>query len=169
MKLRLFSFLAIATLMFACSSDDDNGGTEDVAGTYNLTAFNISEPQDLNGDGTASTNQLSETSCFNGSFVTLNANNTFTADGKGMELEFDNNGNATTISCYDDGVYTGTWARSGNTITFTYMDGTQSYTDTASFVGNTIKFTIPDGEVVGMSQGNPVYLTTDLELVYTKS
>ena len=56
-----------------------------------MTAFNSSIPTDLNGDGSASTNQMNETNCFNGSFITLNSNNTFVADSKGIDINTKSN------------------------------------------------------------------------------
>ena len=51
-----------------------------VVGTYRLTAFNTTPPTDLNGDGTSSTNQMNEVTCFNNSLIILNSNGTYTAD-----------------------------------------------------------------------------------------
>ncbi len=59
--------------------NNGGGNTTTVVGSYKLTAFNSSVPTDLNNDGTSSTNQLSETSCFNNTFIIINSNNTFNA------------------------------------------------------------------------------------------
>ena len=77
------SVLAAQLAEYNSSNQVSTGGgsTSSVVGTYLLTAFNTSIPTDLNGDGTASTNQMSETSCFNNSLFVLNSNNTFTATG----------------------------------------------------------------------------------------
>lgn len=156
-------------MLWSCNKDDDNdnGSSGSIAGTYKLTAFNISVAQDLNGDGTASVNQLSETACFNNSFMTLNSNNTFVYDDKGVEITSD--GMDDVIDCYDDGDVTGSWSVSGNTLTLNYSFGGAPVTDTYTISGSTITLSVPDGEVVGTtSSGDPVYVTADIQAVYTK-
>lgn len=144
-----------------------NNTTSSTVGTYYMTAFNSSIPTDLNGDGIASTNQMSETICFNGSFITLNTNNTFIADGKGMDINIE--GSVSTIQCVDDGDFSGTWVLNGNQLTLTYIDEGEEVILTFTKTGNTLKYTLSGGEVIGTtSTGEPVYLTSNLELVYTK-
>jgi hypothetical protein len=123
-----------------------NGGNTSIAGTYLLTAFNTSVPTDLNGDGTASINQMSETTCFNNSTFILNSNNTFTATGGGIDIDLS----------------------VGNQLTTSYMEGGVSYTDIFTVVGNTLIITEQNGEVVGMANGNPVFLTSDITAIYSK-
>lgn len=141
----------------------NTGGTT-VAGTYKLTAFNTSVPTDLNNDGTSSTNQLSETTCYNNSFMTLNTNNTFSADSKGVEIDLGTNA----LECFTDPVIIGTWSVSGSTLTTTYIDSGTTYTDTFTISGNTLTYNINGGEVVGTAGGNPVYLTSNIQIIYTK-
>ncbi len=170
MKTKIFALFTIGSLLLSCSSDDDNSaGEATITGTYHLTAFNIGEPQDLNGDGTSSTNQLDEVNCFDDSFVTLNEDHTFSADGNGLDIVLNSEGNASSVECTDFGVYTGNWSRSGNTITLTYMDGTEQVSDQLTVSNNTLRHTINNGAVVGMFEGNPVYVNTDIELIYTKN
>lgn len=139
--------------------------TPTIVGTYKLTAFNTSIPTDLNGDGTATTNQLSETTCLDNSFVTLNANNTFTADSKGIDIDINNN-----ITCFTDPDFTGTWVLTGNILSLTYNDGVDVITDNYTVSGNTFSSTLTDGQVVGVEQvsGEPVYLTCDITIIFTK-
>ncbi|HLP65296.1 lipocalin family protein [Flavobacterium sp.] len=134
-----------------------------VNGTYKLTAFNTSIPTDLNGDGTSVTNQLNETTCLNDMFLTLNANNTFTADSKGVEITINN-----VIGCFTDPDITGTWSVTGNVLTLTYVDAGDTYNDSYTINGNTLSLTVQDGTVVGTAGGNPVELTCDITIVYTK-
>ena len=139
-----------------------------VAGTYLLTAFNSSVPTDLNNDGTASTNQLNETTCFDNMLLTLNANNTFTANSKGIEIVF--NGTVDEISCFADPNYTGTWALNGTILSLTYTDTGVEYTDNYTVTGNILTATISGGEIVGTetTTGAPVYLTSNLTIIFTK-
>lgn len=192
-KYLLSSLLAVLFLGFtSCSgdeepvdpvliSDDGNnnggggnngGGNTTVNGVYVLTAFNSSVPVDLNGDGVNSTNQLNETTCLNNSFLTLNLNNTFVATSKGIDIVYnvDGNGNETSeIECFEESPSNGTWAVQGNNVLFTYTEDGESFTDTFTRQGNTLIYTIEDGSVVGTSDnGEPVYLTATITLIYTK-
>lgn len=138
-----------------------------LAGSYKLTAFNTSVPTDLNGDGTSSTNQLTETTCFNDMFLTLNPNNTFNADAKGIEITI-NGGGVSELSCFTDPDYSGTWSVAGNILTLTYTEDGTPYTDSYTISGNTLSATVEDGTVVGTSGGNPIELTSDITFVFTK-
>jgi hypothetical protein len=139
-----------------------------IAGTYLLTAFNTSVPTDINNDGTSSTNQLNETTCFDDMLLVLNANNTFTANSKGIEIVF--NGTVEEVGCFSDPNVTGTWVLNSNTLSLTYTDVGVEYTDDYIVNGNTISATAADGEIVGTETGTgaPVYLTSDITIVYTK-
>lgn len=169
---RIFSLIAISFILNSCSNEPidpaiDISSSSSVTGTYYMTAFNSSIPTDLNGDGTASTNQMNETNCFNGSFITLNSNYTFIADSKGLDINVD--GATSTIECFDEGEITGTWTLSGNQLSITYLDGGTEYTDIATLSGNTITSIVENGEVVGTtSGGEPVYLTSNLQIIFTK-
>jgi hypothetical protein len=143
-----------------------NGGNTSVAGTYLLTAFNTSVPTDLNGDGTSSINQMSETTCFNNSTFILNSNNTFTATGGGIDIDLSVTPNV--LTCFTDPSTNGTWTLNGNQLTTNYMEGGVSYTDVFTVVGNTLIITEQNGEVVGMANGNPVFLTSDITAIYSK-
>ncbi len=141
--------------------------TTSFVGTYLMTAFNTSVPTDLNGDGTPSTNQMNETSCFNNSLLTLNANNTYTANSKGIDIN--TTGSTSVIACTTDPDDNGTWVLNGSVITLT---STTTPGDVFSFNvnGSTLSATEPNGQAVGVDQvsGAPVYLNCDITIVYTK-
>ena len=137
-----------------------------VVGTYKLTAFNTSVPTDLSGDGTASTNQMAETTCFNNSLFILNANGTFTANSKGIDIDLTSTPN--TLTCSVDPDVTGTWVLNGNILKTTYVDSGVTIIDEFTVIGNTLVITANDGEVVGTANGNPVFLTADITVIYTK-
>ena len=143
-----------------------NGGNTSVAGTYLLTAFNTSVPTDLNGDGTSSINQMSETTCFNNSTFILNSNNTFSATAGGIDIDLSVTPNV--LTCFTDPSTNGTWTLNGNQLTTNYMEGGVSYNDVFTVVGNTLIITKQNGEVVGMANGNPVFLTSDITAIYSK-
>lgn len=139
-----------------------------IAGTYLLTGFNTSVATDINNDGVSSTNQLNETTCFDDMLLILNANNTFTADSKGIEIIFD--GTVEEIDCFTDPDYTGTWALNGSILSLTYTDEGEVFTDNYNVSGNTLSATVQGGEVVGTetTTGAPVYLTSDITIIYSK-
>jgi hypothetical protein len=175
-KFKTFVFAAIITLgLSACTTTVEPldpsinlNSFSNIVGTYAMTAFNTSVPTDLNNDGTASTNQMTETTCFNGNTLAIFANNTFTATGKGLEINMTET--TSTIECYTDPDITGTWAIVGNVLTLTYTDGGFPYTEAFVFSGNnTLTYTEEQGEVVGMTSANePVYLTSKIDIVYKK-
>jgi hypothetical protein len=139
------------------------GGTPTgVAGVYRLTAFNTAPATDLNGDGTSSVNQMNEITCFNNMLITVNANNTYVANQKGVDLDLSGG-----YECFTDPDDVGTWALAGNQLTFTSSDITfDPYTLTVS--GNTLSATIPNGSVLTEDAGVVVETTADITIIYTK-
>src|SRR5690606_14981988 len=157
----------VAAFAASCSDDESSSNVTNPEGMYVMTAFTVSEPQDLNNDGTASPDIMDETECFENSFVQINSDNTFTASGEGMEINLDENFEAA-VACSDEGSYSGTWTMSGNNITMQYtMDG-EEVSETFKVTDSTIKFNMDNGTTVGMVDGEPVILVTDIEIVYTK-
>lgn len=141
-----------------------NSGNVNVNGTYKLTAFNSSIPTDLNNNGTSSTNQMNEHTCFNDMFLTLNSNHTFNADSRGIEINLAGTG----TECYTEPDYNGTWVQNGNTVTLTYVDSGVTYNDNLVVSGNTLSLAVAGGEVIGLAGGLPVYIISNIQIVYTK-
>jgi len=134
-----------------------------VIGTYNMTAFNTSILTDLNNDGVASPNQMSETTCFNGNTLILNSNNTFVQTTKGVEI------NGSAISCYVDPDINGIWSVSGSVLTISYVYGGVPVSDNYVISGNTLTYSVTNEDIVGTtSGGSPVTLNGDISIVYTK-
>ena len=164
MKTKFLGYAALIGVVFSCSSDDDNSSTTvSYAGTYAMTAFNVSVPQDLNADGIASVNQMNETNCFNGNTLILNENNTFTMTEKGIDIVTD--GVNETLDCYDDGTYTGTWSLVGNSIKLDGEFGIELF----KFADNKLTQSIENGEVVAnLPNGGVAYVTANIDVVFTK-
>lgn len=166
------SILFITLLIISCENEPldpaiDVSGNSAVVGTYFMTAFNSSTPTDLNQDGTSSTNQLNETNCFDGSYIVMNSDNTFVANSKGIDIDVQ--GTTSTIACYEDEEVSGTWSVTGNQLSLTFIEQNTSYTEVFVFENNTIKLVVEDGELVGTDpNGTPVFLTSNLEIIYTK-
>lgn len=111
--------LAILALGFgACSSDDDssNNNTGTIEGVYDLTEFNTGTPTDFDQNGTASTNQMNESSCYNGRKIDFNSDNTFTYDMDYILID-----TSTGVAVCAENTVTGTWTATNNTITATYQ------------------------------------------------
>lgn len=71
--------VAVAASFTSCERDEytttkDKTG---IAGVYNITQYNIPTGVDLNADGTNSTNLVTESDCFNGTFLRVNDDYTY--------------------------------------------------------------------------------------------
>lgn len=138
---------------------------DDITGTYRLTAFNTDVQTDLNRDGNKSTNQMTETTCFNNSLITLNEDGTFTADSKGVDIS-----QTETLTCFTDTPVSGTWTYVGSTLSLTYTEDGLNYTDTFSVSGNQSQLTFRDndGIIVGIPIDTPEFLSSGITMIYTK-
>lgn len=127
MKWKGMLALLLVPMMIACSDDDDATGiTADMAGTYTLRT--------INGQNLPFTviNQPGHTLEVTADQYVLNADGTFNSTVSFRETE---NGTVTTST----DSYSGTWQRSGSTITLTSADyGLESATFSG---GNTLTFT----------------------------
>ena len=68
----LIPFIACLVVLQACSSDDNAPVEENndaVVGTWNLAELNINPPQDIDEDGTTTTNILTELPCATGTLI----------------------------------------------------------------------------------------------------
>ena len=135
-----------------------------VAGTYRMTAFNTGIPTDLNRDGTTSTNQMLETSCFNNNILTINPDGTFKATSKGVEVSA-----GATLECYTDPDITGIWGLSGTVLTLVYLEAGVRNTELFSVSANSLTYSVPLGEIVSTTSTNAaVYLNSSYNIVYTR-
>lgn len=168
----ILSLIAVITF-YSCDNEpidpkvDLEAGNPNVVGSYALTAYNTTIPTDLNNDRTASINQMTETQCYNNNVLTINSNNTFSVTSKGVKIA--NQQTTPTIECFTDPVITGTWASSNNTVTLTYVKSGVTVTQAYVLVGNTLSYKKSKVEIVATSSnGTPVYLTSDIEVIYSK-
>lgn len=135
-----------------------------VAGTYRMTAFNTGIPTDLNNDRVASTNQMLETTCFNGSQIVINPDGTFTATSKGVDISA-----SSAITCFSDPDYSGTWTLNATVLKLTYVDAGVIVDELFSVSATSLLYSVPQGQVVGTTAMNvPVFINTSYNIVYTK-
>ena len=86
--MKKIAILFLSLTLFACS--DDDGGSETnpnrdlVVGTWNLSELTITPAQDINMDGTTTTNVLSEIECTITGRITINNNNTWSFTGNDL-------------------------------------------------------------------------------------
>jgi hypothetical protein len=110
---------------------------------------------------------MNETTCFDGSILVLNQDNTFVISSKGIDIVTD--GVNQSLSCFMDPNIMGTWILSGNTLTIQYTEGGSQYSEQFIATGNTLVYTLNNTEIVGTSSTNvPVNLTSDISIIYTK-
>jgi hypothetical protein len=137
---------------------------DSVAGTYRMTAFNTGIPTDLNNDGTTSTNQMLETSCFNNNILTINPDGTFKATSKGVEVSA-----GATLECYTDPDITGTWVLSGTILTLQFVEAGVQITELFSVSANSLTYSVPLGEIASTTSTNAaVYLNSSYNIIYTR-
>ncbi|MCW4468712.1 hypothetical protein OGH69_07050 [Flavobacterium sp. MFBS3-15] len=79
-KMTMVAFAATALLALSCSSDDNDTTTSAVAGKWKLTSVTTNEPFDGNGDGTESTDLLTEAgNCLPDSYLEFGSDGSFTS------------------------------------------------------------------------------------------
>jgi len=75
----IFFLIVFTILLVSCSDDDGSSETNEnalVIGTYSLSAVNVNPAQDINEDGSTSTNLLEEMPCISGT-LTINSDNSW--------------------------------------------------------------------------------------------
>jgi len=128
-KLNLFLALTVVFTLFSCGNDDDGTvNTSDLIGKWGL----ISRVQ-----------QGSEASLDN---CEKSDNIEFKSDGTYKEEIYAPSAG----QCVSDGVYSGTWSESSNTLTLKYTDEGDSITDVAKFliVDNKLTITYNDEDYI---------------------
>ena len=150
-----------------CTQDQPTG----IEGIWLLTAWNGTEPIDLNNDGTESTNFLEELDCYNNETIVFNADNTgqiFSTSYAEIDIVLEvgsTNSYDFTVDCIEAAETTDmTWSQNGNVVSITDVSGTSDWT----LNGNMLSITIPEGFVVISSEDATVTVIQDLTFIYTK-
>jgi len=165
--------LIIAITISSCSVDDNSKTkVSGLEGTYRLTSYTVENPYDLNADGTATTNIIAETNCFNNNLFIFDVDNRGESqNATKLDIDLEPNSNNQyeySLNCIDTPDNTAFFyniedkivrvTSSGNTI-----DGTLSDDD------STITFNIANGLTLPVEDGNGGVTETmqDIVLVYT--
>ncbi|GGB74548.1 hypothetical protein GCM10007424_13100 [Flavobacterium suaedae] len=164
-NVKKFLFLfSIAAVLTACSDDDDAGASagENLAGTYNLTAYNVPVAVDFNQDTQASTNLMNESDCYLDSQIILNSDNTYTSTYNYLLITDE-------ASCEEE-ERMGNWS-SDNDNTLTLIDTSVEPELEVDYTVNNDQILLtlenspyPDRD----GEGNVMYSTGTVVLVYTK-
>ncbi|RNC87145.1 MAG: hypothetical protein ED556_06905 [Winogradskyella sp.] len=145
--------------------------TNELIGTWLLTAWIGEEPIDLNNDGTENVNFLEEMDCYNEETLVFNDDGTgasvstsfaeieiFLEIGTTNQVDFN-------VTCIDEDSTTDfTWTQTDMTVTITDVFGTNDWT----LDGNTLSILIPEGFSVINVDDATVNTIQDLTFVYTK-
>lgn len=140
MNRKLFAFLALATIFFSCSNDD-NAAEATIVGSWNAVEYNLETSVDLNNDGTESNDIMKELDCF-AFMVTFGETGTFSSTVTSLTTT-DNGDGTTSVDCDGGNVSnTGTYTLVGNTLTIT-IDG-DPVVSTANLSKNSLTVTGED-------------------------
>lgn len=154
-----------------CMIDTDGGGGDDpmdslVGETYILTAFEVETAIDLNGDGMASNELISEAGCYENETIFFDSETMLTATSTSfLELFVEIDGDTVTqmIDCIEEEEITNSsYVVDGNIITIDGIEGVIS--------GIQIIFTVPDGffgEVISDDGMGTVEILEDITFTYT--
>ncbi|WP_435625661.1 hypothetical protein [Flagellimonas sp.] len=114
----------ILMLVISCNIDDGVEGAPlpnfDVLGLWDLVAVNVNPPQDINMDGTASTNLMDELECISGSLL-IDSNLVWTYEQSIISVSTIT-GDLFSADCNGTITGTGNWFSDETGITFTGND-----------------------------------------------
>lgn len=116
----ILPFLFVTFLMLSCGSDDSGGEVAadlQVIGIWDLSEVNISSAQDVNMDGTSSTNLMNELDCISGTIL-IDGDNVWTFEQTGISITTITGGQYFAQCSVNDVTGTGAWTANGNQITF---------------------------------------------------
>lgn len=171
-RLLYFVFLFCISFTVGCSSDDDSGSqsSNELLGKWNLSSYTYQ------GESVISTIAGTFTTTFSGKAINIDSWMELTepnvaAAGGSYDIEFTTTTTGVTQTQVIDATngslpVSGTWARNGNTLTFTANGSTQDYTIvelTNSRLEISANISATSTDVSGTTTS-----TSDLNAVYTK-
>ena len=165
---KLLLLLASTIFLFSCNSDDDS--TPSAEGTWKLTTFTINEAADINNDGNATTNFITETGCYNNSNLILSSNSVANFRLEELDIQLDLVAGTTdqyeyTVDCLPAEDYLGTWTQNNNSVAI-IIDGE---TENFSLNGNVLSKSFPEFVEIQVNVNGVIeYRTVGATLVFTK-
>ena len=165
--------IAITLFFASCTSNDDGDTSNGLEGTWIMTSFDVGEAYDLNGDGTANSDVIVETGCYQNETIDFNPDNTGVITNRTfLDLQVDIVVGTTdevtySYTCEDD-LFTQnfTWGQTTSTVLITI----DNFFITATLDGDTLTFTVPAGFSIDIPDGNGGLISLDqnVTVVYTK-
>ena len=176
---KLFVLAAMAFLTVSCSDDDNNStGSTSIEGTWKLTTFDHNEEVDLNEDGTASADMISESGCYGNSNITFSADQVATINIEELEINLDlvvgtEDSYEYSLECVESTPEVATYSVSGNSVSVvsTYIEDGVTETETIVLTrsGNTLTVSIPAFTDVPVEENGEIsYSFVGATLVFTK-
>lgn len=171
----LLKVFLVSLFLTSCIVNDNFDVTVDLVGTWRMTSFSTENAYNLNGDGTANTDVIVETGCYQNETIEFIADNTGVSRstsfldietiitvGTTNEVEYN-------IDCVAEIFNSNfTWSQNGSAVSITDT----GVTITGTLIGSTITLVIPEGfSIEGLdNSGNNVLITIleDVTIVYTK-
>jgi len=140
----IFGF-AVTLILIGCSSDDPPAVDQnaEAVGTYQLIELNVSPAQDVNDDGTASTDMLDEMNCLSGT-ITLNADTSWSLSFVNLKVT-EITGGLLFLECGETTTGVGTWQLRNGTVTMVGGSETLTFAFSDSKLTRSIGETLPDG------------------------
>lgn len=182
-KLKALAFSMTLLAIFSCSKEEVSKEsqlkvsnatavtTNDMIGSWNLSAMMADVAVNLDQDQTSSTNLLDETDCFNTMYIIFNNDNTFDTNNATMTFEA---GDGNDFSCRQDRMDNGKWEIKENKLILTMTINGETYTHEKAIDLNSDKFSfnvtkIESDQYVndpGNTQASSIRI---LELEYTRA
>ena len=157
-------------------NENDNGENIDiidninvdavVLGSFDLTSYIVATAQDLDGDGDASTNLMTESSCYADTRITFNSDGTYNKT-TAMNVA---SASGLTLNCETE-TTTGTWTRNGNSVTTTQSGSSAITADyTLDAANETLMLMEEDASYMGFNSVTSFFanLTGDVTYTFTK-
>ena len=165
--LRTLLIMTTACLGIWACSDDDNNNTQtpdlNPVGTFHLVSVAITEEIDYNMDGNPSSELMSESGCYNGSFIQINEDGTFTSLNSHVDFL------AETGCGSEEGL--GSWTSAGDVVTLIDESMTEpvEIMYTISEDESTITTVFPNAPYPDRDEeGNPIYTEGAVTYIYQK-
>lgn len=148
------------------SNNPDTTPTEEITleGTWKLTALNLEEAYDFNGDGTSSTSLMSETNCYQNELMEFMTDYTGIATSNSYaNVSID--GETFSVECIEEVEETTfVWNQTGNSVTLNVGGANIVATKT----DNKLTYVIPEGFYASDMGEGGVEILQDITFVYTK-
>ena len=162
-----FSFFCLSVLFYftscsLCDPDSDND-QEDISkyvGTFKLTAWNAPVPVDIDQNGTASRNLVTESTCYHPSKIILSANRNY------IKHEYYPVMGSAATSCGSI-ISNGVWTVHGSTVKLIPSEGEEEQYYYGE-VNENLTRSLENYSYPTIAEGEGTYALGDVNMVYTK-